>query len=128
MSKVFNVSFPLTVDVARDIIGEANSNYWLDDYGPTWNAKACRLTLKRRIGDGQSTERAKALTITHGSIARALSLALAGKANRLSGDNCRATGAAIVEGLAGPGKGCGADGVAKDAMLQIAVFGAVVYG
>jgi hypothetical protein len=124
---LFNVSFPLTEQTARDIIGEASSNYWLDDYGPKWDRAACRLTLKKRVGDGQSTEPAKTLTVTHVNIARALSLALAGRANRLPDDNCRSVGAEIIKGIAGPGDGCGADGIAKDALLQIAIFGAVVY-
>lgn len=128
MSKHFSVSFPLPLHAARDIIAEAESNYWLQDYRPRWDYKACRLILRRREGEGESNVPAKVLTITHVSIARALSLALSRRANRLKGDNCFSIGAEIVQGLCGPGKGCGADGPTKDALLQIAVFGAVVYG
>lgn len=128
MSKTtIDVVFPLSIRAARDIIGEADSAYWLNDYAPAWDLDKCRLIIRKRGGSGESTVRAKALTITHASIAGALSAALAGRANRLPGENCRRLGATIVEGLTGS-DGCGADGPAKDALLQIAVFGSVVYG
>lgn len=131
-AKTFRLELFISEEAARQIIGEAASNYWLDDYRPTWDIDACVLTLGRR-GDnkrkgersGESMIPAESTTITAADIAKALEKMAAGACD-YCGSDVRKVFAAICEDL-GP-DGCGADGPTKDCVLQVAVFGKIVYG
>lgn len=110
---------------AADIIGCAHSNYWLSDYAPEWDNANCVLKLGRAAGTkvSGSTEKAKCLRIGHAEIADALSRMLAGACE---GGEGRQAACDIVSQLSEDGTG--ADGVARDCVLQIAVFGRIAYG
>lgn len=106
-----------------DIIERADSNYWILDYSPEYEANV--LTLKQPEVGAESDIPAVNLEINAASIAAALEKMAAGVGDE-HGSNVRRTFGRVLTAI--EDDRCGADSDVCDCVLQHAIFGAIKYG
>lgn len=116
------ITLEITVDRCREIIGEAGSRYWAQDYIAEFAVSKCVLTVLQPNGRGENDVKAKHTRVDADAIAKALKRMIEGKAGTNEKDQADA---ARIAGrvLAG-----GGDTLAYDCVLQVAVFDSIVYG
>lgn len=108
------ITFKVDDDALWQIVMSAQSNYWLEEYRTTCNARRKRLTVRmlaEPVSGYEDVPVSPVVTVVE--IAEAIARACEG------GDGVRQVG----RFLAG-----NADGLDCDVLLQLAVFGRVVYG
>lgn len=117
------VTVKLSVDRCREIIGEAMSRYWAQDYACEWNQSKCVFELLMPKGQGEHDVRPRCVKVTPDTIAYALSRMIEGRTDK--DDPAASASAARIGARVLAGAGSSED---YDCVLQVAVFDRIVYG